>query len=304
MAVLLLAVALDLALGDPPNRWHPVACIGALIAGGRRLAERVPPRFLTAYGVALIVVVVAVTLAGSLAALGVCRMLPWPVRLLLEAWLLKLTFSIRGLVSAAWEVRDALAACDLVTARAAVARHLVSRPVATLDAGATASAAVESLSENLTDSWVAPLCFFLVGGMPAAFVYRAVNTADAMIGYREGLLEQLGWAAARLDDLLNLLPSRLAALAVVGGAALARSSAAGAWGAWRRDGARTASPNAGQTMAAMAGALGVTLEKRAHYRLGAGGLPDATAIDRGVRVFAAAAGLALVAALALLRVSW
>src|SRR5215467_3887189 len=303
VAVLLLAVALDLALGDPPNRWHPVAWIGALIAGGRRLAERVPPPFLTAYGATLIIVVAAVTLAGSLAALGVCRMLPWPVRLLLEAWLLKLTFSIRGLVSAVWEVRDALAACDLVAARAAVARHLVSRPVATLDAGATASAAVESLSENLTDSWVAPLCFFLVGGMPAAFVYRAVNTADAMIGYREGLLEQLGWAAARLDDLLNLLPSRLAALALVGGAALARASAAGAWRTWRRDGARTASPNAGQTMAAMAGALGVTLEKRAHYRLGAGAPPDLAAIDRGVRVFAAAASLSLVAALALLRAS-
>jgi adenosylcobinamide-phosphate synthase len=140
--------------------------------------------------------------------------------------------------------------------------------------------------------------------MPAAFVYRAVNTADAMIGYREGLLEQLGWAAARLDDLLNLLPSRLAAIAVVGGAALARASAAGAWRTWRRDGARTASPNAGQTMAAMAGALGVTLEKRAHYRLGTGGPPDATAIDRSVRVFAAAAGLALVGALVLLRASW
>jgi adenosylcobinamide-phosphate synthase len=203
-----------------------------------------------------------------------------------------------------WSVRDALAAADLLAARVAVARHLVSRPVATLDAAATASATVESLSENLTDSWVAPLCFFLVGGVPAAFVYRAVNTADAMIGYREGVLEHLGWATARLDDLLNLLPSRLAALTVVGGAALARSSAAGAWRAWRRDGARTASPNAGQTMAAMAGALGVTLEKRAHYRLGAGGLPDATAIDRGVRIFAAAAGLALVAALALLRASW
>src|SRR5499425_327275 len=304
VAVLLLAVALDLALGDPPNRWHPVAWIGALIAGGRRLAERVPPRFLTAYGAALIIVVAVVTLAGSLAALGVCRMLPWPIRLLLEAWLLKLTFSIRGLVSAVWEVRDALAARDPVAARAAVARHLVSRPVATLDAGETASAAVESLSENLTDSWVAPLCFFLAGGMPAAFVYRAVNTADAMIGYRDGLLEQLGWAAARLDDLFNLLPSRLAALAVVGGAALARASAAGAWRAWRRDGAQTASPNAGQTMAAMAGALGVTLEKRAHYRLGAGAPPDAMAIDRGVRVFAAAAGLALVGALVLLRASW
>ncbi len=303
MAVLLLAVAFDLALGDPPNRWHPVAWIGSLITGGRRLAQRVPPRFLAVYGATLIVAVAAVILAGSLTALVVARMLPWPVGLLLEAWLLKLTFSLRGLVVAVWSVRDALAAADLVAARVAVARHLVSRPVATLDAAATASAAVESLSENLTDSWVAPLCCFLAGGVPAAFVYRAVNTADAMIGYREGMLEHLGWATARLDDLLNLLPSRLAALTVVGGAALARESPAGAWRCWRRDGKLTASPNAGQTMAAMAGALGVTLEKRGHYRLGAGGPPDVAAIDRGVRVFAAATGLALVAALAVLRAS-
>jgi len=297
VAVLFLAVAFDLALGEPPNRWHPVAWIGSLVAAGRRLAGRVPPRLLTVYGAALIVAVAAVTLAGSLTALAVSRMLPWPVGLLLEAWLLKLTFSLRGLVAAVWSVRDALAAADLVAARVAVARHLVSRPVATLDAAATASATVESLSENLTDSWVAPLCFFLAGGVPAAFVYRAVNTADAMIGYREGMLERLGGATARLDDLLNLLPSRLAALTVVGGAALARESSAGAWRCWRRDGKLTVSPNAGQTMAAMAGALGVTLEKRLHYRLGAGAPPDVAAIDRGVRVFAAAAGLALVAAL-------
>jgi adenosylcobinamide-phosphate synthase len=212
-----------------------------------------------------------------------------------------LTFSLRGLISAVWEARDALAAADLGSARAAVARHLVSRPVATLDAGATASAAVESLSENLTDSWVAPLCFFVVGGLPAAFVYRAVNTADAMIGYREGLLGELGWATARLDDLLNLLPSRLGALAVVAGAGLTRESATDAWRAWRRDGRLTESPNAGQTMAAMAGALRVTLEKHEHYRLGAGAPPDVAAIDRSVRVFAAAAGLGLVAALVVLR---
>src|SRR5215510_11430719 len=245
--------------------------------------------------------------AQSLASRGVDRLAdltrppPWPIGFVLEAWLLKLTFSLRGLVSAVWEARDALAAADLGSARAAVARHLVSRPVATLDAEATASAAVESLSENLTDSWVAPLCFFVVGGPPAAFVYRAVNTADAMIGYREGLLEELGWATARLDDLLNLLPSRLGALAVVAGAGLARESATGAWRAWRRDGRLTESPNAGQTMAAMAGALHVTLEKREHYRLGAGAPPDVVAIDRSVRVFAAAAGLALVAALVALR---
>ena len=123
-----------------------------------------------------------------------------------------------------------------------------------------------------------------------------------MVGYREGMLGELGWATARLDDLLNLLPSRLAALTVVVGARLSGEGTAGAWRAWRRDGNATASPNAGQTMAAMAGALGVTLEKLGHYRLGDGGPPGIAAIDRGVRVFAAAAGASLVGVLALLRV--
>jgi adenosylcobinamide-phosphate synthase len=116
------------------------------------------------------------------------------------------------------------------------------------------------------------------------------------------LLEQLGWAAARLDDLLNLVPSRLAALAVVAGAWLSGERTAGAWRAWRRDGGAPSSPNAGQTMAAMAGALGVMLEKRGHYRLGDGGAPAVADIDRAIRVFGAAAGAGLVGVLVLLRV--
>jgi adenosylcobinamide-phosphate synthase len=303
VAVLVLAVALDLALGDLPNRFHPVARIGGLIAAGRRFAVRVPPRLLTAYGIALVAAVAAVALAGSLAVIVAASWLPWPGGLLLEVWLLKCSFALRGLVAAVQQVRDALAVGDLDGARYAVARHLVSRPVVALDEGATASAAVESLSENLTDSWVAPLCFFLLGGLPAAWVYRAVNTADAMIGYREGLLERLGFASARLDDLLNLVPSRLAALSVVAGASLAGASTARAWRIWRRDAAMTESPNAGQTMAAMAGALGVTLEKQGHYRLGEGAPPDVAAIDRALGVFATAVGLGLVASLVVLRVA-
>ena len=297
----MLAVALDLLLGDPPNRYHPVAWIGRLIALGRRWAASVPAEFLVLYGALLIVVV---TITAVMAGLAPGRRGLAPVaarRLLAQAWLLKCGFSLRGLVAAVWEVRDRLEAGDLAGARAAVGRHLVSRPVEELEAEATASAAVESLAENLNDSWVAPLCFYLVGGLPGAWAYRAVNTADAMIGYRDGMLEQLGGASARLDDLLNLVPSRLAALAVVAGAWLGGESGSRAWDIWRRDGGLTASPNAGQTMAAMAGALGVTLEKRGHYRLGDGPAPDVAVIDRAVGVFAAAAGVALVAALVLLR---
>ena len=298
---LLLAVVLDLAVGDPPNWLHPVAWIGRLIALGRRLGERLTPRALLLYGGALAIVVAAIAGAGGFAADRVAGWLPWPLDLLARAWLLKCTFSLRSLVAAVWQVRDALAAGDLPAARTALGTHLVSRPVEALDHGASASAAIESLSENLTDSWVAPLCFYLVGGLPAAWAYRAVNTADAMIGYREELLEQLGAGSARLDDLLNFLPARVAALALVAGAWLADESPVGAWRAWHRDARRTESPNAGRTMATMAGALGVVLAKRAHYRLGNGAAPDSPAIDRAVRVAAAAAGVTLAAALVVLR---
>ena len=297
----MLAVALDLLLGDPPSRFHPVAWIGRLIALGRRWADRVPTDLLILYGAFLIVGVTILTVMGALAAQAAAGWLPWPFDVLAQAWLLKCSFSLRGLVAAVWDVRDRLAAGDLGGARAAVGRHLVSRPVDGLDEGATASAAVESLAENLSDSWVAPLCFCLVGGVPGAWAYRAVNTADAMIGYRLGMLERLGGASARLDDLLNLVPSRLAALALVAGARIGGESGSRAWEVWCRDGGSTASPNAGQTMAAMAGALGVTLEKRGHYRLGDGPPPDVAVVDRAVGVFAAAAGVALVAGLVLLR---
>lgn len=301
MEVLFLAVALDLLLGDPPSRFHPVAWIGRLIALGRRWAGRVPTDLLVLYGAFLIVVVTITAVMGALAARAAADWLPWPVAVLAQAWLLKCSFSLRGLVAAVWQVRDKLEAGDLEGARAAVGRHLVSRPIEGLDEGATASAAVESLAENLNDSWVAPLCFYLVGGVPGAWAYRAVNTADAMIGYRLGMLERLGGASARLDDLLNLVPSRLAALALVAGARIGGESGSRAWEVWRRDGRSTASPNAGQPMAAMAGALGVTLEKRGHYRLGGGPPPDVAVVDRAVGVFAAAAGVTLAAALVLLR---
>jgi adenosylcobinamide-phosphate synthase len=261
----------------------------------------VPTDLLVPYGALLIAVVTISAVMGALAIQAAARWLPWPLGLLAQAWLLKCSFSLRGLVAAVWDVRDRLAAGDLEGARAAVGRHLVSRPVDGLDEGATASAAVESLAENLNDSWVAPLCFYLVGGVPGTWAYRAVNTADAMIGYRLGMLERLGGASARLDDLLNLVPSRLAALALVAGARLGGESGSRAREVWRREGRFTASPNAGQTMAAMAGALGVTLEKRGHYRLGDGPPPDVAVVDRAVGVFAAAAGVALVAALVLLR---
>ena len=148
--------------------------------------------------------------------------------MLLEALALTCLLSLRGLVGAAREVAAELGRGDLVAARRAVGYHLVSRPTADLDGGHVASATIESVAENLTDSLVAPALCFLVGGLAGAAVYRVVNTADAMFGYRLGPLEYFGKTAARLDDLLNLIPARLAGLAIVAGAGLAGESASGA----------------------------------------------------------------------------
>ncbi len=301
MTALLLAVALDLGLGEPRGRWHPVGWIGRVLDAGARLAPQGRPWRLLIHGAILVIgAAAAAALAAWLAVASAARW-PW-LETLLAAVLLKCAFSVRRLFEVVDEVRRALGRGDLAGARGALGTHLVSRPTGSLDEGAAASAAVESLAENLTDSIVAPLCFYLVGGVAGAWAYRVVNTADAMIGYRVGRLEHLGKAAARLDDLLNLIPARIAALAVVAGAWCAGQSPSLAWATLRRDGRLTASPNAGLTMAAMAGALGVTLAKQGHYRLGAGAAPDARAIERGLGVARWAIGLWLAAAVLILAV--
>lgn len=286
--MLLGAVALDLAFGDPPNRWHPVAWIGRVIAGGRRRLTALPmsrTRLLIAGGRLTLVVAVLVALLAWLIEFFARSI--GPAGIALECVTLWTLFSIRGLAGAAREVGAALAAGDLAGARTAVGLHLVSRPTADLSEGHVASAAIESVAENLADSVLAPLCFYLAFGLAGAALYRAVNTADAMIGYREGVLEHFGKVAARIDDALNLIPSRLAGLAIV----LASRRRARAWDTMWRDARRTASPNAGWPMAAMAGALAVRLEKPGAYALGHGALPTAADIDRGLAIFARATAI-------------
>ena len=293
MAVLAGAFALDLAFGDPPNRWHPVAWLGRVIAASRRrLAHGSPPWLLfTGGGVTIGVAILAalagvavVRVAASLGAAGV----------VLEALALSCCLSVRGLWRAAAEIATRLDRNDLAGARAALGFHLVSRPTSDLDAGEVAAATVESVAENLTDSVVAPTLMYLLFGLPGAALYRAVNTADAMIGYRDGALEYFGKLAARLDDVLNLVPARVAALALVAAAALTRAAPSRAWRIMWRDHGRTASPNAGWTMAAMAGALRVRLVKRGAYSLGDGALPSVTDVRRSLTVMAVAALLVLV----------
>lgn len=296
MNVLLVALALDLLVGEPPNRWHPVAWIGRVLAWGQSRAPRGGPLALMAYGGFLLMAALASALLPIFVLTRFAGQLGWP-GLLIEAWLLKYAFSIRGLLGAGREVGSLLLAGDLEGARRQVGWRLVSRPTDALARHQVASATVESLAENLTDSLVAPLLFYLAFGLPGAWAYRVVNTADAMLGYREERLEYLGKAAARLDDLANLIPARLAGLAIVVGAFFAGEAPGRAWRIMWRDHALTASPNAGWTMSAMAGALGVVLEKPETYRLGEGALPMVESISRAMGVIVWATGLFLAASL-------
>ena len=295
LLVVVLALALDVAVGDPPSRLHPVAWIGRVLAAGRRALCRGRPAALMLSGAALTLFVMALAAGAGAAVASVAHGLG-AAGFVLEGIALKLAVSPGGLARAARSVASALSRGELDTGRARLGLHLVSRPTASLDAGEVASGAIESVAENLTDALVAPIACFLVLGLPGAFAYRALNTADTMLGYREGALEYFGKFAARLDDVANLLPARLAALALV---VAAGRRAPAAWAIMLRDRRRTASPNAGWTMSAMAGALGVTLVKPGAYRLGKGSPPDAVDIERGIRLMARAAILAVLVTLAL-----
>lgn len=273
LAVLAAALAFD-QIGEPPAPYHPVVWYGKLI---RRLENTAPPGKAAQlfYGAAMLV---TATPCGVLPALGLHKLVRWgqdserhtgPVRLaatLSEGALLKPFFALRMLVRAGQDVRLRLEEQDLPGAREAL-KSLVSRDRSGLSAGLVAAAAVESLAENLSDSVVAPLFYYTLLGLPGAAAYRLYNTFDSMIGYR-GKYEYLGKAAARLDDLLNLIPARLTALLIIGLAPFYGGDMKCAWRTWRTDAGKTASPNAGHPMAAAAGALRVQLEKTGHYSLG------------------------------------
>jgi adenosylcobinamide-phosphate synthase len=277
-----MALALDALFGEPPDPVHPVVWIGSAVSA---LVRRAPAGRVQslAFGAGITgIMIAAAGLAGTLAA-RMARRLPFPVGLIVEALALKTMFSVRALLAAGSRVERHLDHGDLDGARTAVTA-LVSRDASGLDAPLLTSAAIESLAENASDSIVAPLLYYAVGGLPAACAYRAANTLDAMIGYR-GRYEYLGKATAVLDDLLNLAPARLTAILLVGAGALGGGDVRTGFSIMLRDRSQTASPNAGWPMSALAGLLGTRLEKPGHYVLG-GELPrpDLAAIDHAAEI--------------------
>jgi adenosylcobinamide-phosphate synthase len=217
------------------------------------------------------------------------------------AVLLSTTFAVSGLVRAARNVQAAMDAGSVNEARRGL-ESLVSRDANSLSRPLVAAAAIESVAENTTDSYIGPWLSFAILGLPGAFAYRAINTLDSMIGYR-GKYEYLGKASARLDDAINFVPSRLSAAFMVASGALCGMPARMGWAwAWRGH-VQTASPNAGWTIGAMSGLLGVALEKPGHYRIGDGLRdPCASHIGTSIRVAYAVAALGLLTALGALTV--
>ena len=295
IGVLLLALALDFALPEPPNSIHPVVWMGKAISALERLGAGRGDKAALVIGAGIAVVVpVAFGGAAWLALIGLRELGELPY-LIGGAALLKTTFAVRGLGRAARDTQRGIEDDDLSLARHNL-RSLVSRDAAELPKPMVAAAAIESVAENTTDSFIAPWLAFALLGLPGAFAYRALNTLDSMIGYR-GQYEYLGKASARLDDLFNLLPARVsAALLLIAGAASGRGAREG-WRAAIREHRLTASPNAGWTIAAMAGLLGIALEKPGHYRIGQGFRePAAADIGRASRLAYIVAGLGVLVA--------
>jgi adenosylcobinamide-phosphate synthase len=258
-----LALLIEALVGYPDRLvgaiGHPVTWIGALIgrldAGLNRTGANPPARRVA--GAVSLAIVVAVATAAGVVVERVLLLLP--LGIVLAALAASTLIAQRSLYAHVAAVATALERDGLAAGRAAVGK-IVGRDPGALDEAGVARAAIESLAENFSDGIVAPVFWMALAGLPGAAAYKAVNTADSMIGHRTARYEAFGWAAARLDDLVNLPASRLAALLVIGAAALGdRAKAAAAWRAVLRDARRHRSPNAGYPEAAFAGALGLAL---------------------------------------------
>ena len=253
----------ELAAGYPLRLYravgHPVSWIGNLITllDDRLNGATAAPQMRRRNGIAALLVLLAIV--GVIAFITEYVLLRVPLGGLVAALVASTFVAQRSLYQHVTDVADALENGGVAEGRVAVA-HIVGRDTETLDRAGIARAAIESLAENFSDGIVAPVMWMVIGGLPGAALYKAINTADSMIGHRTPRYAEFGWAAARLDDLVNLPASRLCALLLVAAAAFRKRASAGrAWRAVRRDAARHRSPNAGYPEAAMAGALGLSL---------------------------------------------
>ena len=254
---------IELCLGYPQRVTraigHPVTWIGRLVGALDRSLNRERSGASERRTAGIVAVLILVGAVGAAALIVEQVSLRAPFGIFVVGVVASTLIAQRSLHRHVAEVAVALETEGVDAGRRAVA-HIVGRDTQALDEAGIARAAIESLAENFSDAIVAPVLWMVIVGLPGAALYKAINTADSMIGHRTPRYEAFGWAAARLDDLSNLPASRLSALLLTAAAALSKSSSAtGAWRAVWRDAARHRSPNAGYPEAAMAGALGLSL---------------------------------------------
>lgn len=261
LLALLIGFCLDLLLGDPHWAPHPVRAIGALIAGLekglRRLFPKLPAGEMTG-GVVLVVLTLAIPTGLTVLLLWACRLVsPW-LALAVESLLSYQLLATKSLAAESRKVYDALKTGDLDKARYAVSM-IVGRDTASLDEAGVARAAVETVAENASDGVIAPLIFLAIGGAPLGMFYKAANTMDSMVGYKNDKYLYFGRAAAKFDDILNFFPARIAGVLMCLGSTAAGYDGKNAWRVFKRDRKNHKSPNSAHTEAACAGALQLRL---------------------------------------------
>jgi len=261
-----LAFLLDLALGDPPGWPHPVRLMGSLISRLSDLVRKLfqKPLQLRLAGVVIVIIVVGLSwVLAFLLMAGADRIFP-DLGLAVGVFLAYTTLAARSLHDETWRVALALRENDLPRARRLLGL-VVGRETRNLDRPGIIRALLETMAENLSDGVIGPLFYLALGGPALAMAYKAVSTLDSMIGYKDEQCRDLGWAAARTDDLANLIPARISAALIALAALILGLDARGAVRTWLTEGGRHASPNAGRPEAALAGALGVQLGGPAVY---------------------------------------
>jgi adenosylcobinamide-phosphate synthase len=252
--VLGIAALVDLVVGDPTYRWHPVRLIGNTLTALEHVLRRLGA---DGYGggivlFILLAIIWAGGVSGVVSAAGLLAMwLGW----LVHAFIVYSLLALGDLLRHVWRVEQALFRQDLNAARAAIG-HLVGRDTERMDAGACRRAAIESLSENLTDGFTSPVFWYVIGGLPGLVLFKVVSTMDSMVGYKTPRYLEFGWCGARLDDVMNYVPARLTWLLIAMLAAvLPRCSGRKALVVGLRQHAVLPGPNSGWSEAATAGAI-------------------------------------------------
>ncbi len=264
---LLAAYFLDLAFGDPRWLYHPIRLIGLLISRSEKLLRRIFPKThggeLIA-GIVLVIIVTGLCFGIPFAIIWLLHMVSPILAFIVETFWCYQILAAKSLKTESMRVYERLADNDISGARLYLS-YIVGRDTDNLDSAAICRATVETVAENTTDGVVAPMLFMAFGGAPLGFFYKAVNTMDSMVGYKNEKYLFFGKVAARLDDVLNFIPARLTAMFMIISSKLVGLSFAGALKIYRRDRRNHKSPNSAQTESVCAGALGIQLAGNACY---------------------------------------